>query len=118
MGFFKKLFKRKKGGTFFGNLLRKVSNKASGGILGNGDDLRAWEAKQAPQTIPAQAVTLSKQAKTVMESVHDATAPPKVSFADKAKVFFKKYWYIPTTLVLLIIGLIVYKKRTPTKKKY
>lgn len=30
------LFSKKPGGTFFGNLLRGVANKATGGILGNG----------------------------------------------------------------------------------
>ena len=47
MGFFKKLFKRKKGGTFFGNLLRGVSSTATGGILGSGSGLAKWEQKQA-----------------------------------------------------------------------
>lgn len=35
-GFLKKLFKRKPGGTMIGNLLRKVSNQMTGGVLGNG----------------------------------------------------------------------------------
>jgi hypothetical protein len=36
MGLFKGLFKRKVGGTFLGNLVRGVTNKVSGGVLGNG----------------------------------------------------------------------------------
>ena len=46
MGFFKKLFKRKKGGTFVGNLIRKVAKNKTGGILGNGAGLRRWERRQ------------------------------------------------------------------------
>ncbi len=47
MGFFKNIFKKKKGGTLFGNLIRGVANKASGGVLGNGEQLAKWEAEQA-----------------------------------------------------------------------
>lgn len=36
MAFLKGLFKKKPGGTFFGNLIRGVANKATGGILGTG----------------------------------------------------------------------------------
>ena len=46
MGFLKNIFKRKKGGTLVGNLLRGVSSAATGGILGSGAGLAAWEAKQ------------------------------------------------------------------------
>lgn len=47
MGFFKKLFKRKPGGTMFGNLLRGVSSQVTGGILGSGIGLQQWEQKEA-----------------------------------------------------------------------
>ena len=46
MGFFKKLFKRKKGGSFVGNLIRKVAKNKTGGLLGNGAGLRRWERRQ------------------------------------------------------------------------
>ncbi len=36
MGLFSGIFKRKPGGTMFGNLLRGVAHQASGGVLGNG----------------------------------------------------------------------------------
>lgn len=39
MSFLKNLFKKKPGGTVFGNLLRAASNKATGGILGNGANM-------------------------------------------------------------------------------
>lgn len=47
MGFLSGLFKRKKGGTFVGNLIRGAASKATGGILGSGAGLAAWEAKEA-----------------------------------------------------------------------
>lgn len=36
MGLFKNIFKKKEGGTLVGNLVRKVANSASSGVLGNG----------------------------------------------------------------------------------
>lgn len=45
MGFFSNIFKKKKGGTFFGNLVRGVANTATGGILGTGKELATWQAK-------------------------------------------------------------------------
>lgn len=47
MGFLSGIFKRKKGGTFVGNLIRGAASKATGGILGSGAGLAAWEAKEA-----------------------------------------------------------------------
>lgn len=47
MGFFGNLFKKKKGGTFFGNLLRGASNIATGGILGSGAQLAKNDEKLA-----------------------------------------------------------------------
>lgn len=43
MGFFKDIFKKKKGGTFVGNLLRKSAFEASGGLFGSGKKLNEWE---------------------------------------------------------------------------
>lgn len=46
MGFLKNIFKKKKGGTFVGNLLRGASSSVTGGILGSGAGLRRWEDQQ------------------------------------------------------------------------
>lgn len=46
MGFFSNLFKRKRGGTFVGNLIRRIAHARTGGLLGNGRDLRRWENEQ------------------------------------------------------------------------
>lgn len=46
MGFFSNLFKRKKGGTFVGNIIRGLANHYSYGVLGNGNDLNNWEQEQ------------------------------------------------------------------------
>lgn len=46
MGFFKNIFKKKRGGTVVGNLIRGVASTATGGALGSGVALKNWEAKQ------------------------------------------------------------------------
>ena len=43
MGFLKGLFKKKPGGTGFGNFLRGVSSSVTGGALGSGRGLAKWE---------------------------------------------------------------------------
>ena len=44
------LFKKKVGGTFFGNLLRLGSNKVSGGLLGNGANMLTVEGAALADT--------------------------------------------------------------------
>jgi len=46
MGFLSGLFKRKEGGTFFGNLIRGAASNATGGLLGQGKDLAKWQSGQ------------------------------------------------------------------------
>ncbi|AXH78170.1 MAG: structural protein [Bacteriophage sp.] len=51
MGLLKKIFKKKPGGTFFGNLIRAGVSKVSGGILGSGANrLPLVEGAQQQQT--------------------------------------------------------------------
>lgn len=46
MGFLDGLFKKKRGGTFVGNLLRGAANTVSDGLIGNGAQLSKWESEQ------------------------------------------------------------------------
>ncbi len=50
---FKKLFAKKPGGTFFGNLLRVGAQKLSGGVMGQGANMvpLAADAPVAPPTV-------------------------------------------------------------------
>lgn len=61
MGFLSNIFKKKKGGTFVGNLLRGASSSVTGGILGSGAGLAKWEAEQAQKEQDAYYQQLSKQ---------------------------------------------------------
>lgn len=84
MGFFSKLFKRKKGGTFVGNLIRGVSSKYTGGILGSGAGLAKWEAKQEGKEAQAQAIHQQNMAR--MAAAVDGTAPPPAQGDTMAKI--------------------------------
>lgn len=64
------IFKSKPGGTFLGNLIRGVANKASGGILGNGVMLAASQA----QADAATAASVSLQQKQDAINVTTANA--------------------------------------------
>jgi hypothetical protein len=135
MGFFKKLFKRKKGGTFLGNLFRGVVNKASGGLLGNGRDLRRWEAKQEQKELEKQQKMLLDQQR--MQRPPDMTnsdgfrmgaqiggkinprsaEAPTASQTSKIKKFLKEKWYFVVGGAALIVGLIVVVPKMLGKKR-
>lgn len=53
MGFLDGLFKKKEGGTFFGNLLRVGASSVTGGILGSGANMIPLGGGQKGGTIPA-----------------------------------------------------------------
>ncbi|ASQ41220.1 structural protein [Flavobacterium phage FLiP] len=46
MGFLKKVFKRKEGGTFLGNIIRGVASNYTGGILGSGAQMKKGPSVQ------------------------------------------------------------------------
>ena len=110
MGFFKKLFKRKKGGTLFGNLIRKVSSKATGGVLGSGSGLKRWEAEQAQK----------EQNQAISNAVAQATAGMKKTSSfqkigddvmkdiekEKKKEWLKKNWWMIAIPAVVMIGLV------------
>ncbi|WAC02507.1 hypothetical protein N7U66_01990 [Lacinutrix neustonica] len=120
MGFFKNLFKKKPGGTFFGNLLRKGANVATGGILGNGAGLAAWEAKQAQQQEQADMIAwqnsqkigsaLGNMAKPFVEPVID-----KGSEAGAKVWLMKNWWKVLIPVVVVITAIILIVKRKPRR---
>lgn len=126
MGFFKKLFKRKKGGTFFGNLLRGVAGKATGGILGSGAGLARWEAEQDQKAYDAEQLRITqeriKSSKGYQTgSSHDLNLIEKAMNSDAGKKLkkaalkeqFKKYWwaFAGGGLALLLLILKAFQKK-------
>ena len=125
MGFFKKLFKRKKGGTFFGNLLRKASSVATGGILGSGVGLAAWEAKQEQKDMQALQAAQEKELKAIQQrqaainkaknqlATSDAAAP--IANAG-AKAWIARNWKKLLIPIALIVGIVMYRRRNKNKR--
>lgn len=122
MGFFKNLFKKKKGGTFVGNLIRGVASTATGGLLGNGAQLRQWEAEQEAkkdQTILSDLQTLKAQqranAKNIGSDLLNLAIENKMTNgqtdpnAGEAVVIttLKKWWWA-VALVFVSFGGVVY----------
>lgn len=92
MGFFGKIFKRKKGGTFVGNLIRSVSSKATGGILGNGSGLAKWEAEQEGKEAKAAAIHQQNMNRMRTAQATDTSTTPASSgdTISKIKEFVSK----------------------------
>jgi hypothetical protein len=122
MGFFKKLFKRKKGGTMFGNLLRGAASAATGGVLGSGAGLAAWEAKQENSdpanalrtfnltgSMPAQGNNGRQIGRDLLNNViipntGNGTQTNSTMGASIMTAQMKKKWYIPVGIILLVIS--------------
>lgn len=127
MGFFKKLFKKKENGTFFGNLLRGAANKATGGLLGNGVALQAWQAKQDQKLLEQQQADYIKQQQAQqIGGLVGSTLQPHFNQAStnstlargfqnqQIGAWAKRNWYFIAIPVVAVTGLIIYlfkKKR-------
>lgn len=140
MGFLSNIFKRKKGGTFVGNLLRGASSAMTGGILGNGSGLAKWEAKKEQEeleklygkaTFPA--VTgggVAYDGRQVGQNLVNGVAVPAMASgsggtntnAGEAVVMetLKKRWYIPTAILAALGGVAYWlgNKGKTRKRKY
>lgn len=142
MGFFKKLFRKKKGGTFFGNLFRGAANKLTGGILGSGRQLAKNDAKIEQREYQAELNRLKAQAKRQATKDFQASkayqlgssvASPFKGNVDKlsknsegAKAFqnqqvgawLKRNWWKIALPFTAIIGAVVYfARKSGTKSK-
>ncbi|TJY33384.1 hypothetical protein [Pontimicrobium aquaticum] len=128
MGLFGNLFKKKKGGTFFGNLLRGVSSAATGGILGSGAGLAKWEAEQNQKEYDAavkkQAQEMLKNnpaynagrnlgepyAGAINQAVNNSEAAKELQ-NQQVKAWFKRNWYYLVGAIVVIGGIWWYMKK-------
>lgn len=123
MGFLSGIFKKKKGGTFFGNLIRGVASTATGGILGSGKELAEWQAKEekkeyeqalAEQQALIQQSNAYKQGVDLAQPVADYTVnspQAKQLQNQQVKAWFSRNWWMVAVPVVLVIGLVVYLKK-------
>lgn len=111
MGFLAKIFKKKPGGTFLGNMIRNVVGKYSGGILGNGGALRQWEIDNGYRDAagnPTQAYydydrgsMTEEQKELAMTAVEGGLETPGVKEGIAGEVA-KKAW--PWVLIAVVAG--------------
>ena len=129
MGFFSNIFKKKKGGTFAGNLIRGVVSNATGGILGNGSQLRAWEAEQEQKKFDNLTDQIQSLKQQNAQSAHSIGANAVMSAKQKAGLateeeenkvlgFLKKYWYWFTGGAAALIGGIWYFVNRKSNNKF
>lgn len=124
MGFFKNIFKRKKGGTKLGNLIRGVASSSTGGMLGSGQGLARWEAKQeGREPIQALPALTSKGYKQLGEDLINKQVVPLMANGGGNSPMIgesvlmhslKKNWYLVAGVVIALVGgtyLLTRKKR-------
>lgn len=107
MGLFKNLFKRKKGGTLVGNLIRGVANSATGGILGNGSMLIKDEPVNNP-TIKVANPNAYQIGQNLGVNATPYVKPHLDSLEKEAELnYLKKNWWKLLIGLVSIIGLTV-----------
>lgn len=127
MGFLSKIFKRKKGGTFLGNMLRGASSKLTGGILGSGAGLEAWEEGQADKEILdlKKQLMISKSNRLdgralggdiVNSTIKQGVAQPQNSPNAGEHIILttlKKWWWaVSLGLIALIVGVVLLTRKS------
>lgn len=121
MGFFKNIFKKKKGGTFFGNLLRGASNKLSGGVLGNGkqlakQDLKFEQAEYDKLVRQSPAYKQGASAAQPLASRLENTAEVKDAKKSLALAWIKKNWWMIVAPLVLIVGVTFFISKRKAKR--
>ena len=101
------IFKRKPGGTFFGNLIRKTASQLSGGVLGNG-----------AMMLEAPAGTMQATAQRVQEVAAGVVVTDPTVKGIAVRAIWAKYKVWIFAGLGLITAFIIYKKtRKPAFKK-
>lgn len=112
MGFLKNVFKRKEGGTFFGNIIRTVAKTYTGGILGSGAQMKQPSQPQgemlqqaiAQSPLPAVEQPVSPMVQPINNFLKQATSGVQVGV--QAGIDDKTKYYIgggALALVLVIL---------------
>lgn len=131
MGFFKNIFKRKEGGTVFGNLLRGGASAMTGGMLGSGQGLAKWEQEQElkrQKGIFNDMISgggIGNNGQQIGENLVNEVFVPAASTGGgnspkvgESVVFYtlKKNWYYFVGGVVLLIGITWYVSKPKSKK--
>ncbi len=143
MGFLKKIFGKKVGGTKVGNFFRGFANKINKN-WGTGKNMKVDDSTQTAINLQnnsaaqlggeSGAFLMETVANTVSQGINNAGSHTAVgqtrdvvqSIADKVgdnvvkNTFMntlKKYWYVPVGIVVLVIGWFIFKPKTTGRRK-
>lgn len=110
-------FKKKPGGSFFGNLIRTAANKFSGGVLGNGDHRLPVEgAPPMKSNFEAQQDTFANISNMVKDSF---AAQPAVKKAIAQGIWEKyKFYFIGGAVSLVSLISYLSFRKPKFKRKY
>lgn len=118
MGFFKSIFKKKKGGTLVGNLIRSVASGYTGGVLGSGANMIPLDDEPQKQNVQtSQELAQKIVSKTINPQELEAVKDVKnKTFIEGLK---QNIGYVIGGLVVLgcIVWLIASRKKTSKKVK-
>lgn len=103
------LFKKKPGGTFFGNLIRTAASKASGGFLGTGANM-----------LPADSSTAGRleQSQQTVDAIKDKLADSPAVKKEVGNAIWNKYKWVFIAAGVGIIVLIILALRPRKKGAY
>lgn len=113
MSFFKNIFKKKKGGTLVGNLLRSTASAYTGGILGQGANMLPLDDIQVSSQPTRQEIATKLVSKAGINEL------PQVK-STKTQVFIaglkQNIVWVVTGIIVLIVGVWFFTKKGSRKK--
>lgn len=103
------LFSKKPGGTVIGNLIRKVANNATNGLLGTGANM--WQAGETKEQYEARVKGTTAQAIgagtiAAIQTVQNPL-PNQGSFSNNVVAGASMQWVKNIAMVLLPLGLVI-----------
>lgn len=114
-GKLKNLFKKKEGGTFVGNLLRKAGDMATGGAYSS-----LFPKPTAADVAKQSGEVLAKPSTQSIGGMSTRGMEIDINASTGNESITKKSWFLPVVVAvpLAIIGLVVmiFRRRTPKKR--
>lgn len=115
MGLLKKVFKRKEGGTFLGNMIRKVASSYTGGILGSGAQMKKGSkvaGEALSQAIAQSPLPQTQEVSPAVQPINNflKQATSGVSVGVQAGIDDKTKYYIGGGALALVLVILLMKK--------
>lgn len=109
MGFLGKIFKRKEGGTFLGNMIRGVAKTYTGGILGSGAQMKQPKGEAIQEAI-AQSPLPQQQPSPLAGNVNNFLKQSLDGVSVQGGIDPNTKWYIGGAVGAIILAIVLTKK--------